>query len=54
MFVHRWFIMANLILPNSGGGDGGGGLVAATAVAVAVVDNNWWQKWPATRASTVA
>jgi hypothetical protein len=36
------------------GGGGGGGLVAAAAGVVAVVDNDWRQKWPATRASTVA
>jgi hypothetical protein len=37
-----------------GGGGGGGGLAAAAAAAGAVVDNDWRQKWPATRASTVA
>ena len=36
------------------GGGGGGGLVAAAAAAVVAVDNNWRQKWPATRALTVA
>jgi hypothetical protein len=36
---------------HSGGGGGGGGLAAA---AVAVVEDNWQQKWPATRALTVA
>jgi hypothetical protein len=37
-----------------GGGGGGGGLAAAAAAAVAAVDDDWRQKWPATRASTVA
>ncbi len=39
---------------HGGGGGGGGGLAAAAAAAVAVMDNDWWQKRPATRASTVA
>ena len=41
-----------------GGGGGGGGGPAAAAVAVVVVvaavEDNYWQKRPATRASTVA
>ncbi len=38
-----------------GGGGGGGGSPAAVAVAaVAAMDNDWRQKWPATRALTVA
>ncbi len=37
-----------------GGGGGSGGLVAAAAAAGAAVDNNWRQKWPATKALTVA
>jgi hypothetical protein len=39
------------------GGSGGGGSgspAAAAASVVAAVDKNWWQKRPATRASTVA
>jgi hypothetical protein len=40
---------------NHCGGSGGGGGPAALAVAAgAAVDNDWRQKWPATRASTVA
>ncbi len=39
---------------HGGGGGGGGGLAAAAAAAVVAVDDNWRQKWPATRASTVA
>ncbi len=39
---------------HSGGGRGSGGLAAAAAAAVAAMDNDWWQKWPATRASTEA
>jgi hypothetical protein len=37
-----------------GGGGGRGSPAIAAAAAGAVVDNNWQQKWPATRASTVA
>ncbi len=37
-----------------GGGGGGGGPVAAAVVAVAGMDDDWRQKWPATRALTVA
>ncbi len=41
-----------------GGGGGGGGCPTAAAVgavvAVAAVEDNYWQKWPATRALTVA
>jgi hypothetical protein len=37
-----------------GGVGGGGGLEAAAAAVVAAVDYDWWQKWPAMRASTVA
>jgi hypothetical protein len=37
-----------------GGGGGGGGPAAVAAAAVAVMDDDWWQKWPATRALTVA
>jgi hypothetical protein len=37
-----------------GGGGSGGGPAAAAAVAGVAVDDNWWQKWPAARASTVA
>jgi hypothetical protein len=36
------------------GGGGGGGDGSAAAAAVAAVDDDWRQKWPATRASTVA
>ena len=36
------------------GGGGGGGPAVAAAAAVAAVDNDWQQKWPATRALTVA
>jgi hypothetical protein len=39
---------------HGGGGEGGGGSVVAMAVVVVVVDDDWQQKWPATRASTVA
>jgi hypothetical protein len=39
---------------HGGGGGGGGGPAAAAAVAVAATDDDWWQKWPATRALTVA
>ncbi len=39
---------------HGGGGGGGGGPAAAAAVAVAAMVDNWRQKWPATRASTVA
>ncbi len=39
---------------HGGGGGGGGGPVATAAAAVAAVDNDWWQKWPATRALTIA
>jgi hypothetical protein len=39
---------------HGGGGGGGGGPAAAAAVAVAAMDNYWWQKRPATRASTFA
>ncbi len=39
---------------HGGGGGGSDGSAAAAAVRVVVVDNDWWQKWPATRASTVA
>ncbi len=39
---------------HGGGGGGGGGPVAAAVVAVAAMDDDWWQKWPATRALTVA
>jgi hypothetical protein len=39
---------------HSGGGGGGGGPVAAAVAAVAAMDDNWRQKWPATRALTVA
>jgi hypothetical protein len=39
---------------HGGGGGGSGGLVAAAAAAVMAVDKDWWQKWPATNASTVA
>ncbi len=38
-----------------GGGVGGGGIPAAAAAAVvAAMDDDWRQKWPATRALTVA
>ncbi len=37
-----------------GGVGGGGGPAAAAAAAVAAMDINWWQKWLAMRASTVA
>jgi hypothetical protein len=37
-----------------GGGGGSGGPAAAAATAVVAVDNDWWLKWPATSASTVA
>ncbi len=48
--------MDNGEFDHSGGGGGGGGLAAGAAAAatVAAVDNDWRQKWPATRASTVA
>ncbi len=39
---------------HGGGGGGNGGLAAAAVAAVAAVDHDWWQKRPATRASTVA
>jgi hypothetical protein len=39
---------------HGGGGGGGGGSAAAAAAAVVAMDNNWQQKWPATKASTVA
>ncbi len=39
---------------HGGGGGGGGGPAAAAAAAVAAMDNDWRQKWPATRALTVA
>ncbi len=39
---------------HGGGAGGGGGLAAAAAAAVAAMDDNWRQKWPATRALTVA
>ncbi len=39
---------------HGGGVGGGGGPAAAAAAAVAAMDINWWQKWPATRASTVS
>ncbi len=40
---------------DNGGGGGGGGSPAAAAVAeVAEMDDDWRQKWPATRAWTVA
>jgi hypothetical protein len=39
---------------HSGGSGGSGGSAAMAAVAVAVMDNVWWQKRPATQASTVA
>jgi hypothetical protein len=39
---------------HGGGGGGGGGPAAAAAAAVAAMDDNWRQKWPATRALTVA
>jgi hypothetical protein len=39
---------------HGGGGGGGGGPAAAAAAAVAAMDDNWQQKWPATRALTVA
>ncbi len=39
---------------HSGGGGGGGGPAAAAVAAVAVMEEDWWQKWPATRALTVA
>jgi hypothetical protein len=41
-------------LDHGGGGGGGGGLVAAAAAGVAAMDYNWRQKWPATKALTVA
>ncbi len=38
-----------------GGGSGGGGNPeAAAASAVAAIDDDWRQKWPETRALTVA
>ncbi len=37
-----------------GGGGGGGSLAAAAAAAEVAVDEDWPQKWPATRALTVA
>ncbi len=38
-----------------GGSGGGGGSPAAAAVATVVaMDDNWRQKWPGTRALTVA
>ncbi len=39
---------------HGGGGGGGGGPAAAAAVAVVAMDVDWQQKWPATRALTVA
>ncbi len=37
-----------------GGSGGGGGPAAAAAATGAAVDNDWRQKWPETRALTVA
>jgi hypothetical protein len=42
------------VFNHGGGGGGGGGPAAVAAAAVVAVDNDWWQKWPATRASVVA
>ncbi len=39
---------------HGGGGGGGRGPVAVAEAVVAAMDNDWWQKRPATRASTVA
>ncbi len=36
------------------GGNGGPAAAAAAAVAAMAMDNIWWQKLPATRASSVA
>jgi hypothetical protein len=46
--------MDNGEFDHGGGSGGGGSLAAATAAAVVAVDDNWQQKWPETRASTVA
>ncbi len=39
---------------HGGGVGGGGGPVAAAAAAVMATADDWRQKWPATRALTVA
>ncbi len=39
---------------HGGGGGGGGGPAAAAAAAVVATDEDWRQRWPATRALTVA
>jgi hypothetical protein len=46
--------MDNGEIDHGGGGGGGGSPAAAAAAAVAAMDDDWRQKWPATRASTVA
>ncbi len=48
--------MDNGEFDHGGGGGGSGGPVAVpvVGVAVAAMDGDWWQKRPATRASTIA
>ncbi len=41
-------------LDHGGGGGGDGGPAAVAVAAVAAMEDDWWQKWPATRALTVA
>jgi hypothetical protein len=39
---------------HGGGGGGGGGPASVAAAAMVAMNNHWRQKWPTTRALTVA
>ncbi len=54
LLLPLFLAMDNSEFDHGGGGGGGGDPAAVAAAAVAAMGDDWRQKWPATRALTVA